>query len=110
MSYCIETRRLHTSGYWLGLGTVPGLVNAKVIAQDMAVELQREVRIVRYGRPFEVIAEFRFSALEQPLRMEADPPEPAVQHARAVQDARDKLDRASRTGNNVWDEPTWKID
>jgi len=67
MTYQIESRRLNTPGHWLVLGSHRcSLDMAKCIAQDVACELQRETRVVSYGKTFRVHAEF--SAIGQPLR------------------------------------------
>lgn len=68
MTYTIECRRLNTRGHWLDLGHHRcDLAMAKMIAQDIAVELKREVRVVTYGgKEFRIHAEFSTSG--QPLR------------------------------------------
>jgi hypothetical protein len=69
MNYAIECRRVHTRGHWLFLGNHRcDLATAKCVAQDTATELQRETRVVNYGKTFRIFAEF--SALGQPLRPE----------------------------------------
>ncbi len=66
MTYAIECRRQNTKGHWLTLGTHRCYLDmAKSIAQDTATELQREVRLVTYGKTFRIHAEF--SASGQPL-------------------------------------------
>ena len=59
MTYTIECRRLNTPGHWLILTTHRKLADAKVIAQDLARELRREIRVMTYGSlGFRIIAEY----------------------------------------------------
>jgi hypothetical protein len=72
MTYQIECRRLNTQGYWLTLGnSARNLEAARMVAQDIAIELQRPLRIVTYGskQGFRVHAEF--SATGQPLPLDS---------------------------------------
>jgi hypothetical protein len=59
MNYQIECRRQNTKGRWLGLGNYKcPIYVAKSIAQDLAIELERGVRLVSYGKVFQIHAEF----------------------------------------------------
>jgi hypothetical protein len=72
MTYQIECRRLNTQGYWLTLGnSARSLEAARAVTQDIAIELQRELRVVTYGgkQGFRIHAEF--SASGQPLRLDS---------------------------------------
>lgn len=73
MNYVFETRRYNMPGRWLNIGTNRcDLTMARMVAQDIATELQREIRVVTYGGKtgFQVHAEF--SATGQSLRMESE--------------------------------------
>jgi hypothetical protein len=70
MNYSIEVRRRpnreSTNGYWLVLGNYRCNIDlAKGIAQDIAIELERETRVVAYRDTFRVHAVF--SKIGQPL-------------------------------------------
>ena len=72
MIYQIECRRLNTRGHWLTLGnSAGGLAIAKMVAQDISIEIERETRVVTYGgkQGFRIHAEF--SATGQPLRLDS---------------------------------------
>lgn len=54
--YVIEMRRTYGAGF-LQLGQRRGLEDAQWLARDIARELDRTIRVVRYGKKFELISE-----------------------------------------------------